>query len=165
MNSVHYEILTGMPVPKHHCTICNKTYIYESGLKLHYSSRHKEMGIDFSVICDICGRRISCKSKLKQHIRTHTGDKPYPCTICPRKFSTKDLLGSHMRVHTGEKPYVCMYCGKEFAQGAPYRYHIKTHTGEKCCSCPICNKAFISRGNMRIHLKTCSVPPKYLTVP
>lgn len=160
INTVHHEALTGTPSPKFQCEVCKKHYLYESGLKLHYSSQHKEMGFDFSVICDICGRRISCKSKLKQHMRIHSGDRPYACTLCPRKFTTKDLLGSHMRTHTGEKPYMCMYCGKEFAQGAPYRYHIKIHTGEKSFSCPICEKKFISRGNMKIHLKSCNIALK-----
>uniref|UniRef100_A0A6P7EZN2 Gastrula zinc finger protein XlCGF8.2DB-like n=1 Tax=Diabrotica virgifera virgifera TaxID=50390 RepID=A0A6P7EZN2_DIAVI len=129
MANVHMEILQDGRLLKHQCKICLKSYLYESGLKLHYSSHHRELGIDYSVICDVCGKSLSCKSKLKQHLRTYTGDKPFPCPICSRKFITKDLIISHMRVHTGEKPYVCMYCGKEFAQDAPYWYHLKTHTG------------------------------------
>ncbi|KAG5896110.1 hypothetical protein JTB14_006899 [Gonioctena quinquepunctata] len=156
--SVHRNDDDGKPLPRFQCSICDKCYIYESGLKLHYSSKHAELGVDYSVICDICGRRLSCKSKLKQHHRTHTGDKPYHCTVCSRRFATKDLVTSHMRIHTGEKPYVCMYCGKEFGQGAPYRYHLKTHTGEKSCSCPICGKEFISKGNMRSHVRSCNPP-------
>nr|XP_023023099.1 zinc finger protein 728-like [Leptinotarsa decemlineata] len=111
------------------CPICNKEYLNAGSLRQHYSRAHKELGIDISVVCDICGLRLSCKSKLKPHIMTHTGDKPFACALCPKKFVVKDKLNAHMRVHTGEKPYECRYCGKKFGQDGPYRYHIKTHTG------------------------------------
>lgn len=142
------------------CHLCDKAYKNSTALKGHYSFNHKDYGIDTSVICDICGLRLSCKGKLGQHLRTHSGDRPFPCTVCPRRFISKDILRAHMRVHTGEKPYVCMYCGKKFAHGAPYRYHIKTHTGEKSFICSVCGKGFISRANMRIHMKSCMFPVK-----
>uniref|UniRef100_A0A6P7F0F7 Zinc finger protein 391-like n=1 Tax=Diabrotica virgifera virgifera TaxID=50390 RepID=A0A6P7F0F7_DIAVI len=142
------------------CHLCDKAYKNSTALKGHYSYNHKEYGVDTSVICDICGMRLSCKGKLGQHLRTHTGDRPFPCTVCPRKFISKDILRAHMRVHTGEKPYICMYCGKKFAHGAPYRYHIKTHTGEKSFICTLCGKGFISRANMRIHMRSCTLPVK-----
>nr|XP_023023097.1 zinc finger protein 782-like [Leptinotarsa decemlineata] len=144
------------------CTLCDKSYKNSTALKGHYSYNHKDYGIDTSVICDICGMRLSCKGKLAQHTRTHTGDRPYSCTVCPRKFISNDILRAHMRVHTGEKPYVCMYCGKKFAHGAPYRYHIKTHTGEKSFNCSNCGKGFISRANMKIHMKSCLFPVRLL---
>ncbi|XP_074028360.1 uncharacterized protein isoform X14 [Leptinotarsa decemlineata] len=139
------------------CPICNKEYLNAGSLRQHYSRAHKELGIDISVVCDICGLRLSCKSKLKPHIMTHTGDKPFACALCPKKFVVKDKLNAHMRVHTGEKPYECRYCGKKFGQDGPYRYHIKTHTGEKSYSCPLCGKRFITKANMRIHLKSCNI--------
>ncbi|XP_057661585.1 zinc finger protein ZFP2-like isoform X33 [Diorhabda carinulata] len=137
------------------CPICGKEYQNSGSLRQHYSAFHKEMGIDMSVVCDICGMRLSCKATLAQHLRTHTGDKPFACQSCPRKFISKDILVAHLRVHTGEKPYICKYCGKRFAHGAPYRYHVKTHTGEKDHHCPICNKGFILKAPMRNHMKNC----------
>ncbi|KAG5896121.1 hypothetical protein JTB14_006908 [Gonioctena quinquepunctata] len=150
------------------CTLCDKSYKNSTALKGHYSYNHKDYGIDTSVICDICGMRLSCKGKLAQHTRTHTGDRPYPCTVCPRKFISKDILRAHMRVHTGEKPYVCMYCGKKFAHGAPYRsekrvkrkYKKKklskiapTKLGQplRCESCP---ESFTNHVDFALHSKT-----------
>lgn len=55
-------------------------------------SNHNDTGQDWSVICDICGKKIATKEKLKYHLRTHTGDRPFACASCPRKFPKKDQL-------------------------------------------------------------------------
>ncbi|XP_057661581.1 zinc finger protein 37-like isoform X29 [Diorhabda carinulata] len=153
--NTHYEIITGKPLQKYDCKVCNKHYESHSGLVRHYSSSHKELGYDYSVVCDICGKTIATRNKLKYHLRVHTGYKPHVCQVCNKGFSKKQELKIHERIHTGEKPFTCSFCGKKFAQLAPYRYHIKTHTGERSHICLICKKGFISLSNMKIHMKNC----------
>ena len=34
-----------------------------------------------SIICDICGKKVSNKYVLAAHRRTHTGEKPYKCDV------------------------------------------------------------------------------------
>ncbi|KAF9518084.1 hypothetical protein BS47DRAFT_373258 [Hydnum rufescens UP504] len=40
--------------------------------------------------------------------------KPYKCSLCPMAFQQPRALEQHIKKHTGAKPYVCECCGREF---------------------------------------------------
>ncbi|XP_066254694.1 zinc finger protein 271-like isoform X8 [Euwallacea similis] len=152
----HYEIITGTPLVKYDCKICNKHYTSSSGLRRHNLRNHNTEGIDTTVLCDTCGKRISSKEKLKFHMRIHTGYKPFSCEVCGKAFSEKERLKEHMRVHTGEKPFMCKFCGKAFTQRSPLKIHERTHTGEQPYICRLCGRGHVSKSSMDAHMKSCS---------
>ncbi|KAM3922993.1 zinc finger protein 831 [Leptodactylus fuscus] len=51
-------------------------------------------------ICAHCGRDCLKPSVLEKHIRSHTGERPFPCNICGISFKTQSNLYKHRRTQT-----------------------------------------------------------------
>lgn len=84
--------------------------------------------------CPVCHRVLSCRSALRQHYRTHTGDRPFRCRICGRAFTTKGNLKTHIGVHK-LKPFMktqhkCPICHKRYSNAMVLQQHINMHTGD-----------------------------------
>ena len=52
--------------------------------------------------CQYCGRRFLFLSKLEQHMRAHTGSRPFPCPYCQHRARYKGDLTRHI-VHVHKK--------------------------------------------------------------
>jgi len=46
--------------------------------------------------CDLCDKAFKFKHHLKEHLRIHTGDKPFKCEFCLKRFSHSGSFSSHM---------------------------------------------------------------------
>ncbi|ELK04354.1 Zinc finger protein 831 [Pteropus alecto] len=51
-------------------------------------------------LCPHCGRDCLKPSVLEKHIRSHTGERPFPCTTCGIAFKTQSNLYKHRRTQT-----------------------------------------------------------------
>ncbi|XP_048059456.1 zinc finger protein 40 isoform X1 [Megalobrama amblycephala] len=50
-------------------------------------------------VCEYCKRACAKPSVLLKHIRSHTGERPYPCVTCGFSFKTKSNLYKHKKSH------------------------------------------------------------------
>eukprot|EP00117_Sycon_ciliatum_P007594 scpid44450/ scgid10633/ Zinc finger protein ZIC 4; Zinc finger protein of the cerebellum 4 len=111
---------------------------------------------------DQCTRTKGFKAKYKlvNHIRVHTGEKPFVCDHqdCSRKaFARSENLKIHYRVHTKEKPFPCTFpdCKKRFANSSDRKKHMVVHTNDKPYRCRAagCTKRYTHPSSLKKHSK------------
>ncbi|XP_076805446.1 uncharacterized protein LOC143449220 [Clavelina lepadiformis] len=103
--------------------------------------------------CKFCEKSFKYNTNFKDHIRTHTGERPYQCQVCHKSFSKNSSLKCHMKIHTGERRYQCQICYKSFTRNCYLQPHIRTHTGERPYQCQVCQKSFALLCTLRTHMK------------
>ncbi|ORY30303.1 hypothetical protein BCR33DRAFT_666353, partial [Rhizoclosmatium globosum] len=76
-----------------------------------------------------CPKLLATSGSLKEHIRTHTNDRPFHCHICSKSYTTQNRLTVHVRDHTEERPYVCDVrgCGYASKQKCGLTSHARRH--------------------------------------
>ncbi|XP_030605057.1 zinc finger protein 516 [Archocentrus centrarchus] len=69
------------------------------------------------------------KANPKNEIEAEDDKTPgsYDCNICGRSFPFLSSLSQHMRRHTGARPYKCPYCDHRASQKGNLKVHIRSH--------------------------------------
>ena len=108
----------------HHCGMVMKT---KARLNKHIEWLHE------TAPCSECGEMIGVAKMKRHMATKHTSiyDRKFKCTICAKSFCENSRLKDHMNTHTGEKPYKCKYCSACFASAGTHAMHQRGHLGHR----------------------------------
>lgn len=132
-------------VPPFRCHICKKTF-YDENKYVH----HKEQCDIVVHECKHCFKRFSHQFYLKQHMITHSNERPFVCKICGKGFGANRLLSAHTRRHE-TKDLKCDLCERTYRFAYLLREHQKSHLKVRDKECYICGKTFIGSKNLYQH--------------
>ncbi|XP_050419846.1 zinc finger protein 888-like [Adelges cooleyi] len=84
------KITTGQCSPRIMCNRCEKK------LRNPESSRTTRVGNKHR--CNVCSKLLCSPYVLAEHMRLHTGEKPYKCKLCPKQYTKSSTLTNHLKI-------------------------------------------------------------------
>jgi len=109
-----------------HFSECAKMFKSKSSLQDHLNSVHSKTK---QYICPGCGKAHRTRQKSRLCEITHIGRFLHPCHLCEKKFNCKRRYHQHMRTHTGEKPFLCPLCSYRCSRMDNLNIHTKKSHG------------------------------------
>ncbi|CAN6458447.1 unnamed protein product [Victoria cruziana] len=128
-------------IRRYYCEFCGICKSKKTLIAAHVVSHHKDETVPeknsieeqrrFQRTCCECGKSFSKPAYLKQHMQSHSLERPFACPLdgCHCCYRRKDHLTRHILTHEG-KIFVCPVenCGKKFnVQGNMKRHAEEMH--------------------------------------
>ncbi|XP_066968502.1 uncharacterized protein [Macrobrachium rosenbergii] len=108
---------------------------------------------DKYIECNMCFKMLK-ESSMKQHYKTHTGEKPHTCDECDARFTRKGDVERHKRlVHKNQKPFKCRKCKRNFSDRKNLKLHLQNHDKAIYYACNTCRFKFGKREYYENHIR------------
>lgn len=144
---------------KHECEVCGFMTHRANNLRVHIRMRHH--GEYNNHVCPVCGASVKQKNAFLEHMRSHTGERPYKCSECSASFACLARLNVHRNAVHGERLFKCGDCDKSFQTKHHLLRHHAIHTKERPYACPFCSYACNTQGNIAKHVRSIHNCPDF----
>ncbi|KAF9418157.1 hypothetical protein HW555_004967 [Spodoptera exigua] len=89
---------------KYYCGTCERHFLNRTRYIDHMRYNHEGVKKEKNKLCNICGRGFAANRTLLNHMRTHSGERPYECEYCSSKFTQRTSMLSHVKyIHLKSK--------------------------------------------------------------
>ena len=98
----------------HKCTNCGVAFVELSKLQRHMLQKHSSEDL-WRFQCSFCAQRFPLQQTLNAHVMArHTHERPHACHMCDYRCRTVAVLQDHLRKHSGDRPFTCSSCERTF---------------------------------------------------
>ncbi len=134
------------------CPHCSLVCVSQHGLTNHLRIKH-EIGYDpDQLICCVCAKAFPSPWYLKDHLKSHSTERPFRCQLCPKAYKRKKNLTRHNLAHAeGRKKIKCALCEERFPTRCELKIHKKEYHADKVYPCSVCTATFTKKAGLKAH--------------